>query len=262
MKNRRISPQWIIIFGLILTLAFAACAPTREAPLENPPSPTEDVAAAQAAQNTPTPSSPTDGSGDGTTDGTTDGTGDGTTDGATDGTGDGTTDGSTDGSTTGDGTTDGTTDGTGDGTTDGSTDGTGDGTDTTTPANTPTPTPAPIDNGSGGTPTTHLVQPGDTVYNISVRYGVSVDAIASANNLGPHYTIYVGQTLIIPGDEPTPPIEPPPSGGCSTTHVVQPGENLFRIGLRYGYTVNELAAANPEIVNPNNIKVGQVICIP
>ena len=114
-------------------------------------------------------------------------------------------------------------------------------------------------------PGTYVVQPGDTVYSISVRYGVSVDAIAAANNLDPHYTIYVGQTLVIPGGDgsvPTPsPVTPVP-GGCSQTHVVQPGENLFRIGLNYGYTVNQLAAANPDIVNPNNIKVGQVICIP
>lgn len=132
------------------------------------------------------------------------------------------------------------------------------------PTNTPTPA-APPNNGSGGTPTTHVVQPGETVYRLSVQYGVSVDAIAAANGLGPHYTIYVGQTLVIPGSDGSlpPTVQPPPgSGGCSTTHIVQAGENLFRIGLRYGYTVDQLAAANPEIVNPNNIKVGQVICIP
>ncbi len=130
------------------------------------------------------------------------------------------------------------------------------------------PTAPPATGGDQSTgPVTHVVQPGETVYRLSVQYGVSVEAIGQANNLGPYYTIYVGQTLIIPVGGVTPPPDgspPPDSGlpGCSTYHVVRPGENLFRIGLAYGYTVDQLAAANPSIVNPNNIKVGQSICIP
>ncbi|HFQ92483.1 MAG TPA: LysM peptidoglycan-binding domain-containing protein [Anaerolineae bacterium] len=130
----------------------------------------------------------------------------------------------------------------------------------------PTAPPAAGGDQSAG-PVTHVVQPGETVYRLSVQYGVSVEAIGQANNLGPYYTIYVGQTLIIPvgGVTPPPGGGAPPGGGtpgCSTYHVVRPGENLFRIGLAYGYTVDQLAAANPDIVNPNNIKVGQSICIP
>jgi LysM repeat protein len=127
------------------------------------------------------------------------------------------------------------------------------------------PTAPPTTGGEQAAgPVTHVVQPGDTVYRLSVQYGVSVEAIGQANNLGPYYTIYVGQTLVIPVGGTVP---PPGDGGggqpgCSTYHVVRPGENLFRIGLSYGYTVDQLAAANPDIVNPNNIKVGQNICIP
>jgi LysM repeat protein len=43
--------------------------------------------------------------------------------------------------------------------------------------------------------------------------------------------------------------------------VVQAGENLFRIGLRYGCPYQELAAYNG-IANPNWIAAGQVIRIP
>jgi LysM repeat protein len=46
-----------------------------------------------------------------------------------------------------------------------------------------------------------------------------------------------------------------------TTHVVQPGENLFRIALSYGTTWPVLAAYNG-IANPNLIYVGQVLKIP
>jgi LysM repeat protein len=50
-----------------------------------------------------------------------------------------------------------------------------------------------------------------------------------------------------------------PSG--ETIHIVQAGENLFRIGLRYGFTAQELATYNG-IPNVNVIYVGQEIRIP
>src|SRR5258706_16033808 len=45
------------------------------------------------------------------------------------------------------------------------------------------------------------------------------------------------------------------------TYTVQPGENLFRIALRYGTTVEALAAAN-QITDPTHITVGEVLIIP
>ncbi len=51
------------------------------------------------------------------------------------------------------------------------------------------------------------------------------------------------------------------SSGGTQTHVVQTGENLFRIALRYGMTVDTLAAANG-IANPNFVYVGQTLVIP
>jgi LysM repeat protein len=49
--------------------------------------------------------------------------------------------------------------------------------------------------------------------------------------------------------------------GVETTHVVQAGDNLFRIGLRYGCDDDLLAQYNG-IPNKNVISVGQVIRIP
>jgi 2',3'-cyclic-nucleotide 2'-phosphodiesterase/3'-nucleotidase len=64
-----------------------------------------------------------------------------------------------------------------------------------------------------------------------------------------------------PAPEPTAvPAEPTTASG-EIIHVVQAGENLFRIGLRYGFTAEELAAYNG-IPNPNVISVGQQIRIP
>jgi len=44
-------------------------------------------------------------------------------------------------------------------------------------------------------------------------------------------------------------------------HVVQPGENLFRIGLRYGISWPKIAAANG-LTYPYRINVGQTLIIP
>jgi LysM repeat protein len=56
---------------------------------------------------------------------------------------------------------------------------------------------------AGGTPpggggNVYIVQPGDTLYSIARKYGKSVTAIASANNLVSIHLIFVGQRLIIP----------------------------------------------------------------
>lgn len=73
-----------------------------------------------------------------------------------------------------------------------------------------------------------------------------------------------------PPVEPTPeapaPEDPaPPQQETSPTgeiiHTVQPGDNLYRIGLRYGFTYQELAAYNG-IANPDRLEIGQQIRIP
>jgi LysM repeat protein len=59
--------------------------------------------------------------------------------------------------------------------------------------------------------------------------------------------------------EPTAALASTPTG--SGIHTVLAGENLFRIALRYGVTVDALAAANG-ISDPGQIYVGQKLIIP
>ena len=115
----------------------------------------------------------------------------------------------------------------------------------------------------------YVVQPGDTLYRIGLRYGVSWIDIMQANNLSGSI-IYSGQQLLIPLNEPapapTPPpaddpptAEPPPSE--TTTYTVQPGDILNRIAQRFGVTVSALVSAN-NLFNPSLIYAGQVLIIP
>jgi len=114
---------------------------------------------------------------------------------------------------------------------------------------------------SGGQ--THVVQPGENLFRIALKYGVSVSALSRVNGIVNPTMVYVGQTLIIPAGNSgaTPPQPSPPIASGGGTHVVATGENLFRIAMRYGLTTAQLAAANG-IVNPNSVYVGQVLRIP
>jgi LysM repeat protein len=114
----------------------------------------------------------------------------------------------------------------------------------------PSPSPTP----EGG-PVVHVVQRGENLFRIALRYGTTVQAIASRNNILNPSLIWAGQKLIIPvGQEGS----PPPSGKI---HVVQRGENLYRIALRYGTTPWAIAVANG-LSNTHYIYVGQRLRIP
>jgi LysM repeat protein len=135
---------------------------------------------------------------------------------------------------------------------------------TVTPTLTPTVTISATPAASGQC--THTVQPGENLFRIALRYGLTVDQLAAANGIANPAQIQVGTVLTIPGCAPTsggttptgPTVTPAPG---ERTHTVQPGQNLYRIALQYGLTWQELAEYN-NITNPNAIYVGQVIRIP
>lgn len=143
-------------------------------------------------------------------------------------------------------------------------------TTTTTPSG-PTGPYAPYAGTVGTGPLIYIVQPGDTLNAIAQRFGVSLTTLVQVNYLYNVYVLYVGQPLVIPTAYTVAPVTtyPPAVTIPSTTtgsysgqtHVVQQGENLYRIALRYGISMSALIAANG-ITNPNLIYVGQVLRIP
>ena len=105
--------------------------------------------------------------------------------------------------------------------------------------------------------TVHIVRSGENLFRIALRYGTTVSRLAAANGLSNVSRIYAGQRLTIPTGSSG-------SGSpvsSSGVHVVRRGENLFRIGLRYGTTAHAIARANG-IANTNRVYVGQRLVIP
>jgi LysM repeat protein len=110
-------------------------------------------------------------------------------------------------------------------------------------------------SGSDGETVTHVVQPGENLFRISLKYGTTVDAIAARNGIINPSFVYVGQELTIPkGSVSTP-------GTGARYHVVQPGESLWSISMKYGTTPWKIAAANG-IGNINFIYAGRTLRIP
>jgi lipoprotein-anchoring transpeptidase ErfK/SrfK len=110
---------------------------------------------------------------------------------------------------------------------------------------------------------THVIQPGETLFRIALNHGVTVDALRAANGILGN-TIYAGQTLIIPAGA-TITVAPASDNQtnlpvANSTHVAQRGENLFRIGLKYGVSVAAIQTANG--ITGNTIYVGQQLIIP
>lgn len=123
-----------------------------------------------------------------------------------------------------------------------------------------------------GNPTTHLVQPKETLFSLSRQYGVTVDAIKSANAELLKDGLKIGQTIKIPSsgsnvsttvvaapakevvkEAPKPVAKPEPkteiAKGNTTYHIIEPKETKYGISKKYGMTIQELERLNPAIVN-------------
>ncbi|MGC9469842.1 MAG: LysM peptidoglycan-binding domain-containing protein [Anaerolineae bacterium] len=133
-------------------------------------------------------------------------------------------------------------------------------TPTTTPTPTLTPTPIP--------PTEYVVQSGDTLLDIAMEYGLTVDEIIAFNELDSDI-IVEGQILRLPAPTPTPGPTPTLEPGQPTAtlapfilHTVREGETLSTIAEQYNVGVDQIRAANDIPGNSETIQSNQVLTIP
>ncbi|MBN1936304.1 MAG: LysM peptidoglycan-binding domain-containing protein [Anaerolineae bacterium] len=107
----------------------------------------------------------------------------------------------------------------------------------------------------GGETITHVVQPGENLFRIALKYNTTVEAVAAANNIVNPSFVYAGQNLVIVQGSGTTPV----SG--VRYHVVQRGESLWSIALKYNTTAWAIANYNG-ISNINFIIAGRTLRIP
>lgn len=140
-------------------------------------------------------------------------------------------------------------------------------------ANTPTPSPTPEPT---ATPTpvpqlVHQVLPGDSLWGIAYRYGVSLETLLEANGLTPDGLLQVGQEIVVPLSAGGQVLGKVLDGEVRQSslgsddeglpYVVQNGDSLWSIAVTWGLTVEELAAANG-IQTTDLLEVGQVLILP
>lgn len=105
--------------------------------------------------------------------------------------------------------------------------------------------------------TLYTVQMGDTLASIAAAFNTTPEAIASENHLLNPQFVYGGQQLVVTSR--TGSAQPRPLTG--TFHLVQPGETLALVALRYNLGIEELAAAN-NLILPAVLFKGQRLLIP
>jgi len=114
---------------------------------------------------------------------------------------------------------------------------------------------------------TYQVQPGDTLWGIARRFGITMADLRAANGLAEGTLLRAGQVLTIPapskaGSETKTASSPPaPPIGSERRYTVQPGDYPLKIARQFGLPIHDLLTINhlpPEAV----LQVGQVLVLP
>ena len=107
----------------------------------------------------------------------------------------------------------------------------------------------------------HIVQVGDTISNISKKYGIQKKSLLQLNNLKDENYIYVGQNLKIFDINQNEVNQISEDKALENSyHIVQKGENLTEISAKYGLGLKYLIEIN-NFNNPDTIKVGSSIIL-
>ncbi|MBE6020789.1 MAG: LysM peptidoglycan-binding domain-containing protein [Clostridiales bacterium] len=104
----------------------------------------------------------------------------------------------------------------------------------------------------------YTIQEKDTLYNISVRFGVPIRMLMTCNRLLNPYNLQIGQVIKVPASKPE-------LLCCQDedeeTYVVQLKDTLYSIAEKHNTSVEAILAKNPGI-DPYNLKPGAPICVP
>ncbi len=110
---------------------------------------------------------------------------------------------------------------------------------------------------------TYKVKSGDTLYAISRRFSVGVNALAKANGLSNETRVKIGQKLKVPSSKSKVASISSSSNSTSATkvHRVKKGETLYSLGRAYGLKPTQIAKHNGLGKNAL-LKIGQKLTMP
>jgi LysM repeat protein len=95
---------------------------------------------------------------------------------------------------------------------------------------------------------------------LSRRYGVSVNSLASANNISPNAVLRIGQRLTIPGAGSSGGAVSSGGTGSAGTYRVQRGDTYSGLAKRFGVSTQRLMDLNG--ATSSNLREGQTIRVP
>ncbi len=98
----------------------------------------------------------------------------------------------------------------------------------------------------------YIVQKGDSLYQIAIRFNTTVDKIKEVNNLTSN-NLSIGQVLTIPKSDNN-------QNTNNITYTVQKGDTLYQIASKFNTTVDQIKKINN--LTSNNLSIGQVLTIP
>lgn len=105
----------------------------------------------------------------------------------------------------------------------------------------------------------HIVKKGDTLFELSKKYNVPLQKLIDANpQIANPDVLNVGDKVKIPA-------EAVPIGGETGKiykHVVKQGDTLWKLANAWGLSLQTLIAANPQLKDPNQLTVGEIVNIP
>lgn len=117
----------------------------------------------------------------------------------------------------------------------------------------------PNENPSFNTKTvTYTIQSGDTLWQIALKYGTTVQEIANINGISNPNLIYPGQVLRILENSTVEGKEERGTG--SIVYTVKRGDTISKIAMVYGVTAQHIVEMN-DIQNPNLIYPGEKLRI-
>jgi LysM repeat protein len=119
----------------------------------------------------------------------------------------------------------------------------------------------------------HTVAPGENLYRIAQAAGTTVEELMAVNGITEAGRIFAGQVLRLPTDEGR--STPPPtesagripetqssrSGVGDIIYIVDRGENLYRIALKFGIPVDAIIKING-LANADRLVAGTSLTIP